>query len=131
MAKSRVLKCVKQKTFVPLVQSPFLLPRTDNTKCDNTSVLTLCGGLILQCCPVLLKKSAHNTCLLSFIFRHRNTMTHAYPFLSAEQKKELSDIAQRIVATGKGILAADESTGTSNGHTLQLCVCARLCVVGQ
>ncbi|XP_076609333.1 fructose-bisphosphate aldolase A-like [Chaetodon auriga] len=39
-------------------------------------------------------------------------MTHAYPFLSAEQKKELSDIAQRIVAAGKGILAADESTGS-------------------
>lgn len=38
-------------------------------------------------------------------------MPHAYPFLSAEQKKELSDIAQRIVAPGKGILAADESTG--------------------
>ncbi|KAG7453619.1 fructose-bisphosphate aldolase A-like [Solea senegalensis] len=39
-------------------------------------------------------------------------MTHAFPFLSTEQKKELSDIAQRIVATGKGILAADESTGS-------------------
>uniref|UniRef100_A0A7N8Y7H6 Fructose-bisphosphate aldolase n=1 Tax=Mastacembelus armatus TaxID=205130 RepID=A0A7N8Y7H6_9TELE len=39
-------------------------------------------------------------------------MTHAYPFLSTEQKKELSDIAQRIVAPGKGILAADESTGS-------------------
>ncbi len=38
-------------------------------------------------------------------------MPHAYPFLSPEQKKELSDIAHRIVATGKGILAADESTG--------------------
>ncbi|XP_023648113.1 fructose-bisphosphate aldolase A [Paramormyrops kingsleyae] len=39
-------------------------------------------------------------------------MPHAYPFLSTEQKKELSDIAQRIVAPGKGILAADESTGS-------------------
>lgn len=38
-------------------------------------------------------------------------MPHAYPFLTPEQKKELSDIAQRIVAPGKGILAADESTG--------------------
>lgn len=38
-------------------------------------------------------------------------MPHAYPFLTPEQKKELSDIAQKIVATGKGILAADESTG--------------------
>uniref|UniRef100_A0A2K6SW25 Fructose-bisphosphate aldolase n=1 Tax=Saimiri boliviensis boliviensis TaxID=39432 RepID=A0A2K6SW25_SAIBB len=33
-------------------------------------------------------------------------MPYQYP-----QKKELSDIAQRIVAPGKGILAADESTG--------------------
>ncbi|XP_071849177.1 fructose-bisphosphate aldolase A-like [Apostichopus japonicus] len=32
--------------------------------------------------------------------------------LSQEQKKELVDIANRIVAPGKGILAADESTGT-------------------
>lgn len=39
-------------------------------------------------------------------------MTHQYPALHAEQKKELQDIAQRIVAAGKGILAADESTGT-------------------
>lgn len=31
--------------------------------------------------------------------------------LTSERKKELSDIAQRIVAPGKGILAADESTG--------------------
>lgn len=46
-------------------------------------------------------------------------MTHAHPFLSAEQKKELSDIAQRIVAPGKGILAADESTGTTEAGTKQ------------
>lgn len=45
-------------------------------------------------------------------------MTHAHPFLSAEQKKQLTGIAQRIVAAGKGILAADESTGTSTGHTV-------------
>lgn len=38
-------------------------------------------------------------------------MPHSYPALSAEQKKELSDIALRIVAPGKGILAADESVG--------------------
>ena len=38
-------------------------------------------------------------------------MTHQYPALSPEQKKELQDIARRIVAPGKGILAADESTG--------------------
>ncbi|XP_010894031.1 fructose-bisphosphate aldolase B [Esox lucius] len=39
-------------------------------------------------------------------------MTTQFPSLSPAQKKELSDIAQRIVAPGKGILAADESTGT-------------------
>uniref|UniRef100_A0A8D3CY29 Fructose-bisphosphate aldolase n=1 Tax=Scophthalmus maximus TaxID=52904 RepID=A0A8D3CY29_SCOMX len=39
-------------------------------------------------------------------------MTHQYPALTPEQKKELQDIAQRIVAPGKGILAADESTGS-------------------
>uniref|UniRef100_A0A2K6S9C0 Fructose-bisphosphate aldolase n=1 Tax=Saimiri boliviensis boliviensis TaxID=39432 RepID=A0A2K6S9C0_SAIBB len=36
-----------------------------------------------------------------------STMPYQYP------KKELSDIAHRIVALGKGILAADESTGSS------------------
>uniref|UniRef100_A0A8D2KR02 Fructose-bisphosphate aldolase n=1 Tax=Varanus komodoensis TaxID=61221 RepID=A0A8D2KR02_VARKO len=39
-------------------------------------------------------------------------MTHQCPALTPEQKKELSDIAQRIVAPGKGILAADESVGS-------------------
>ena len=39
-------------------------------------------------------------------------MPHAFPFLTPEQKKELSDIAHKIVAPGKGILAADESTGS-------------------
>lgn len=33
-------------------------------------------------------------------------------YLSEAQKKELADIATRIVASGKGILAADESTGS-------------------
>ncbi|XP_061102060.1 fructose-bisphosphate aldolase B [Conger conger] len=45
-------------------------------------------------------------------------MTHQYPALSPEQKRELSSIAQRIVAPGKGILAADESVGTM-GKRLQ------------
>ncbi|XP_058874431.1 fructose-bisphosphate aldolase B-like [Acipenser ruthenus] len=39
-------------------------------------------------------------------------MTHQFTALTPEQKQELSSIAQRVVATGKGILAADESTGT-------------------
>lgn len=33
-------------------------------------------------------------------------------YLNASQAKELADIASRIVSKGKGILAADESTGT-------------------
>jgi len=44
-------------------------------------------------------------------------MTHQFPALSTEQKKELSTIAQRIVAPGKGILAADESTGRNVWRT--------------
>ncbi len=32
-------------------------------------------------------------------------------YLTLEQQVELADIANRIVSKGKGILAADESTG--------------------
>ncbi|XP_053306560.1 fructose-bisphosphate aldolase B-like [Spea bombifrons] len=39
-------------------------------------------------------------------------MSPKHPALSPEQKKELSEIALRIVQPGKGILAADESVGT-------------------
>uniref|UniRef100_A0A674HFY5 Fructose-bisphosphate aldolase n=3 Tax=Passeriformes TaxID=9126 RepID=A0A674HFY5_TAEGU len=39
-------------------------------------------------------------------------MSPPVPALTPEQKKELAAIAQRIVAPGKGILAADESTGS-------------------
>ncbi|XP_054830255.1 fructose-bisphosphate aldolase B-like [Eublepharis macularius] len=45
-------------------------------------------------------------------------MTHQFPALSTDQKMSLSDIAQRIVAPGKGILAVDESVGTM-GNRLQ------------
>lgn len=51
-----------------------------------------------------------------------STMPYQYPALTPEQKKELSDIAHRIVAPGKGILAADESTGAGrrqNGWRVQ------------
>ena len=34
------------------------------------------------------------------------------PYLSTEQKAELARIAEAIVVQGKGILAADESTGS-------------------
>lgn len=44
------------------------------------------------------------------------TMPHQYPALTPEQKKELCDIAHRIVAPGKGILAADESTGAGRAQ---------------
>ncbi|XP_010138008.1 PREDICTED: fructose-bisphosphate aldolase A-like, partial [Buceros rhinoceros silvestris] len=39
-------------------------------------------------------------------------MAPPVPALTPEQKQELATIAQRIVAPGKGILAADESTGS-------------------
>jgi fructose-bisphosphate aldolase class I len=39
-------------------------------------------------------------------------MPYPYPALTLEQKRELSDIAHRIVAPVKGILATDESTGS-------------------
>ncbi|XP_051824732.1 fructose-bisphosphate aldolase B-like [Antechinus flavipes] len=43
---------------------------------------------------------------------------YRFQALTAEQKKELSDLAKRIVADGKGILAADKSVGTM-GNCLQ------------
>lgn len=45
-----------------------------------------------------------------FTNNHSNDTIMSY--LSDEQKKRLREIAQSIVAPGKGILAADESTGT-------------------
>jgi hypothetical protein len=52
------------------------------------------------------------TVVLYFFFFFRPViMAHRFPALTPEQKKELSEIAQRIVANGKGILAADESVG--------------------
>ncbi|KAK6296699.1 hypothetical protein J4Q44_G00328410 [Coregonus suidteri] len=39
-------------------------------------------------------------------------MSHQFPALSSGQKRELQEIALRIVAPGKGILAADESVGS-------------------
>jgi len=39
-------------------------------------------------------------------------MSRFYTYLSKEKEEELSKIANAIVAPGKGILAADESTGT-------------------
>ncbi|KAG7458508.1 hypothetical protein MATL_G00221040 [Megalops atlanticus] len=54
----------------------------------------------------------------SALMTPRYKMTHQFPSLSPEQKQELATIAQRIVAPGKGILAADESVGTM-GKRLQ------------
>ena len=47
-------------------------------------------------------------------------MTTYFNYPSEELQKELKEIAQAIVAPGKGILAADESTGTM-GKRLALC----------
>uniref|UniRef100_UPI00358E6370 fructose-bisphosphate aldolase, muscle type-like isoform X1 n=2 Tax=Myxine glutinosa TaxID=7769 RepID=UPI00358E6370 len=51
--------------------------------------------------------------------RQKSTMT-LHPALTPEQKKELADIAHRIVARGKGILAADESVGTMGKRLTQI-----------
>ncbi|KAK7922787.1 hypothetical protein WMY93_009689 [Mugilogobius chulae] len=68
---------------------------------------------LLRGCGGRLQPSSH--CLTT---DQPPKMTHQFPSLSPDQKKELSTIAQKIVATGKGILAADESTGTM-GKRLQ------------
>ncbi|KAA0701855.1 Fructose-bisphosphate aldolase C-A [Triplophysa tibetana] len=47
-------------------------------------------------------------------------MTHNFPSLTAEQKKELHEIALRIVSPGKGILAADESIGSMGKRLNQI-----------
>merc|ERR1739838_714724 len=59
-----------------------------------------------------LEPDLHLLQLLPALLNLKVRMPHAYPFLTPEQKKELSDIAHKIVAPGKGILAADESTGS-------------------
>lgn len=67
---------------------------------------------VCQCCCCFGSVEAYLPRRLSSLFNKTVKMTHPFPSLSPEQKRELSDIAQRIVAPGKGILAADESTGT-------------------
>ncbi|XP_059370662.1 fructose-bisphosphate aldolase C-A-like isoform X2 [Carassius carassius] len=47
-------------------------------------------------------------------------MTHQFPPLTAEQKKELHEIALHIVSPGKGILAADESIGSMGKRLNQI-----------
>uniref|UniRef100_A0AAY4EEJ6 Fructose-bisphosphate aldolase n=2 Tax=Denticeps clupeoides TaxID=299321 RepID=A0AAY4EEJ6_9TELE len=47
-------------------------------------------------------------------------MAHHFPTLSTDQKKELHEIALRIVAPGKGILAADESVGSMGKRLNQI-----------
>ncbi|XP_063061638.1 fructose-bisphosphate aldolase C-A [Engraulis encrasicolus] len=47
-------------------------------------------------------------------------MAHQFPTLSTEQKKELHQIALRIVSPGKGILAADESVGSMGKRLNQI-----------
>lgn len=50
------------------------------------------------------------------LFSRPVTMAHQFPALTSEQKKALSETARRIVANGKGILAADESVGECRKH---------------
>uniref|UniRef100_W5LQW5 Fructose-bisphosphate aldolase n=1 Tax=Astyanax mexicanus TaxID=7994 RepID=W5LQW5_ASTMX len=47
-------------------------------------------------------------------------MTHQFPTLTTEQKRELHEIALRIVSPGKGILAADESVGSMGKRLNQI-----------
>uniref|UniRef100_A0AAY5K5L3 Fructose-bisphosphate aldolase n=1 Tax=Esox lucius TaxID=8010 RepID=A0AAY5K5L3_ESOLU len=57
----------------------------------------------------------HSLCLSLSLFLSVSLfirMPHQYPALTTEQKKELQEIAERITTPGKGILAADESTGS-------------------
>uniref|UniRef100_A0A3P9AIT5 Fructose-bisphosphate aldolase n=1 Tax=Esox lucius TaxID=8010 RepID=A0A3P9AIT5_ESOLU len=47
-------------------------------------------------------------------------MTHQFPALTGAQKKELQEIALRIIAPGKGVLAADESVGSMGKRLHQI-----------
>jgi hypothetical protein len=49
--------------------------------------------------------------ILCYFYFFRASMPVFPQYLSAEQEEELRQIANAIVAPGKGILAADESTG--------------------
>ena len=48
------------------------------------------------------------SCFSGFL---KSIMSRFVPYLSPEKEDELRRIANAIVAPGKGILAADESTG--------------------
>lgn len=72
-------------------------------------ILALCLPLVK--CHMLSYNLTDTSLFVCLVLVTRVRMPHAYPFLTPEQKKELSDIAHKIVAPGKGILAADESTG--------------------
>lgn len=70
------------------------------------------SGAYMLCLPIptfLIMNYLND--LLCLLVSRPVTMAHRFPALTPEQKKELSEIAQRIVANGKGILAADESVG--------------------
>lgn len=49
---------------------------------------------------------------MNYYFLCRSTMTTYFSYPTPEMQAELSRIAKAIVAPGKGVLAADESTGT-------------------
>lgn len=76
----------------------------------------------LFCTPAVLVMSPFEQPTVLFtanspeLFSRPVTMAYQFPALTSEQKKELSEIAQCIVASGKGILAADESVGECKKH---------------
>ncbi len=67
----------------------------------------LCNVLMIMIISLQCSYSFYPILRLCWTFR----MTHQFPPLTTEQKKELHEIALRIVSPGKGILAADESIG--------------------
>lgn len=71
---------------------------------------------------LLLRSAFRNTVSLLFSGCDPSIkMTHQFPTLTTEQKKELHEIALRIVAPGKGILAADESVGECDSLNHSVC----------
>uniref|UniRef100_A0A8C9SWT9 Fructose-bisphosphate aldolase n=1 Tax=Scleropages formosus TaxID=113540 RepID=A0A8C9SWT9_SCLFO len=92
-----------------------IIHRVQNGRSANTCLMGS-GSLNRHTCIILMTGNTTKALLFPTVvwlpLTAASRMTHQYPALSTEQKKELHDIAQRIVAPGKGILAADESVGS-------------------
>ena len=82
--------------------------------CNSSMILCLCRLVILQW---------FSLCRLTIMSGSR-----FFPALTKDQEDELRKIAAAIVAPGKGILAADESTGELNWRQLCKLLCLFVCV---